>query len=92
MLSGNNTQKRFVACRYRDFWTEQGPTEIISMLHRGTITLTQAADLLNISTTSLHGLLEQVKKYFQYDVIRIQRHLKQFMNYSIYIKYMTIIQ
>lgn len=99
MLSGKNTHtktNRFVACRYRDFWTEQGPTEIISLLQRGTITLPQAADLLNTSPTSLHGLLEQVKKTFQFDVIIIQmarapeknHKLFHFFNYI----HMTFIQ
>ena len=50
--------------RYRDLWSEQGPAEIIGMLQRGVITLPRAAELMNTSTSSISGLLDQVLNLF----------------------------
>lgn len=43
--------------RVRDFWTEQGPTDILLKLKRKEITLFRAAEQLNVTPQTLSNYL-----------------------------------
>lgn len=44
-------------CRVRDFWSEQGPTDILLKLKRKEITLFRAAEQLNVTPQTLSNYL-----------------------------------
>lgn len=47
----------FGDCRVRDFWTEQGPADILAKLQRKEITLFRAAEQLNVTPQTLSNYL-----------------------------------
>lgn len=49
--------KKYSVFRVRDFWTEQGPTDVLLKLKRKEITLFRAAEQLNVTPQTLSNYL-----------------------------------
>lgn len=47
--------------RTKDFWAEQGPAEILARLHKKEITLFRAAEMLNVTVTTLANYLATLR-------------------------------
>lgn len=47
----------FVCFRVRDFWSDQGPADILAKLQRQEVTLFRAAELLNVTPQTLSNYL-----------------------------------
>ncbi|XP_075222745.1 uncharacterized protein LOC142325193 [Lycorma delicatula] len=48
--------------RVRDFWLEQGPAEVLSKLQRKELTLFRAAEMLNVTVTTLANYLSTLRQ------------------------------
>lgn len=48
--------------RVRDFWSEQGPAEVLAKLQRKELTLFRAAELLNVTVTTLANYLTTLRQ------------------------------
>lgn len=46
----------------RDFWLEQGPAEVLSKLQRKELTLFRAAEMLNVTVTTLANYLSTLRQ------------------------------
>lgn len=46
----------------RDFWLEQGPAEVLSKLQRKEVTLFRAAEMLNVTVTTLANYLSTLRQ------------------------------
>lgn len=49
-------------CRVRDFWLEQGPAEVLAKLQRKELTLFRAAEMLNVTVTTLANYLSTLRQ------------------------------
>lgn len=52
----------FVLHRVRDFWSEQGPAEVLAKLQRKELTLFRAAEMLNVTVTTLANYLSTLSR------------------------------
>lgn len=54
---------QFMLCFYRvrEFWAEQGPAEVLAKLQRKEITLFRAAEMLNVTVTTLANYLSTLR-------------------------------
>jgi hypothetical protein len=48
--------------RVRDFWSEQGPAEVLAKLQRKDISLFRAAEMLNVTVTTLANYLSTLRQ------------------------------
>lgn len=48
--------------RVRDFWSEQGPAEVLAKLQRKELTLFRAAEMLNVTVTTLANYLSTLRQ------------------------------
>lgn len=48
--------------RVRDFWLEQGPADVLAKLQRKELTLFRAAEILNVTVTTLANYLSTMRQ------------------------------
>lgn len=48
--------------RVRDFWLEQGPADVLAKLQRKELTLFRAAEILNVTVTTLASYLSTIRQ------------------------------
>ncbi|XP_039282430.1 uncharacterized protein LOC111043900 isoform X2 [Nilaparvata lugens] len=53
---------RYEDKRVRDFWLEQGPAEVLNKLQRKELTLFRAAEMLNVTVTTLANYLSTLRQ------------------------------
>lgn len=51
----------FDSYRVKEFWSDQGPNEILAKLRRKELTLFRAAELLNVTVTTLANYLSTLR-------------------------------